>query len=93
MRPRAQLGIARCAATQSSEADIVHPTPPSAATTKNTSVRARPKRVSLKCYCFYNFAKFWANLYSADRCDHKLICARSWQSTFLVDRNYLAGSR
>ena len=35
--PRAQLGIARCAATQSSEADIVHPTPASAATTKNTS--------------------------------------------------------
>jgi hypothetical protein len=36
-RPRAQLGIARCAATQSSEADSVHPTPATAATTKNTS--------------------------------------------------------
>src|SRR6201997_3334449 len=30
MRPRAPLGIARCAATQSSEADNVHPTPASA---------------------------------------------------------------
>jgi hypothetical protein len=39
LRPRAQLGnITRCAATQSSEADIVHPTPASAATTKNISV-------------------------------------------------------
>src|SRR3984893_18084416 len=38
-RPRAQLGIAGCAATQSSEADSVHPTPASAATTKNASVR------------------------------------------------------
>src|ERR1700736_3623529 len=37
MRPRAQLGIERCAATQSSEADNVHPTPASAATTKNSS--------------------------------------------------------
>jgi len=35
MRPRAQLGIARCAATQSSEADSVHPTPASAATTSD----------------------------------------------------------
>jgi hypothetical protein len=31
------VAIARCAATQSSEADRVHPTPASAATTKNTS--------------------------------------------------------
>ena len=37
-RPRAQSGIMRCAAIQSSEADIVHPAPPSAATTKNASV-------------------------------------------------------
>src|SRR5258708_39760290 len=36
-RPRAQLGIARWTATQSSEADNVHPTPASAATTKNSS--------------------------------------------------------
>ena len=39
MRPRAQLGTARCAATQSSEADNVHPTPASAATMKSASVR------------------------------------------------------
>jgi hypothetical protein len=37
-RPRAQLGMARCAASQSSEAEIVHPTPASAATTKNASI-------------------------------------------------------
>jgi hypothetical protein len=35
MRPRPQLGIARCAATQSSEADSVHPKPASAAIMKN----------------------------------------------------------
>ena len=37
-RARAQAGIVRCAATQSSEADRVHPTPARAATTKNSSV-------------------------------------------------------
>jgi hypothetical protein len=38
MRPLTQLGTARCAATQSSEAESVHPTPASAATSKNGSV-------------------------------------------------------
>jgi hypothetical protein len=37
MRPLAQSGIARWLATQSSEAERVHPMPPSAATTKKTN--------------------------------------------------------
>src|SRR6516164_7571197 len=39
MRPLAQPGIARWLATQSSEAERVHPMPPSAATTKNANGR------------------------------------------------------
>src|SRR6478672_2761002 len=38
MRPRVQLGMARCAATQSSEAEKVHPAPASAATTRKSSL-------------------------------------------------------
>src|ERR1700751_5972862 len=37
-RPLTQFGITRCAATQSSEAEIVHPTPATAAAMKNNSV-------------------------------------------------------
>src|SRR6516164_7855433 len=38
IRPLAQPGIVRCAATQSSDAEIVHPTPQSPAITNNASV-------------------------------------------------------
>src|SRR6516165_1143620 len=39
IRPLAQSGIARWLATQSSEAERVHPMPPRAATTRNTKGR------------------------------------------------------
>jgi hypothetical protein len=38
IRPRAQLGMARWDATQSSEAESVHPAPASAATTRKSSL-------------------------------------------------------